>query len=95
MRGLSALIVWLGVALFSAAGLLLLFYTAALLLPVLLVLFAVSMAAGWYRRVKIKRAFENLKPFFGHGDPTAGNSRRNSKIIDAEFEIIEENDRKS
>lgn len=35
MRGLSALVVWFGVVLFSAAGLLLLFYTAALLLSLI------------------------------------------------------------
>lgn len=64
MRGLSALVVWFGVVLFSAAGLLLLFYTAALLLPIILAVFAVSLVVGWYRQARIKKAFENLKPFF-------------------------------
>ena len=53
MRGLSALVVWFGVVLFSAAGLLLLFYTAALLLPIILAVFAVSLVVGWYRQAKI------------------------------------------
>lgn len=55
MRGLSALVVWFGVVLFSAAGLLLLFYTAALLLPIILAVFAVSLVVGWYRQARIKR----------------------------------------
>ena len=59
MRGLSALVVWFGVVLFSAAGLLLLFYTAALLLPIILAVFAVSLVVGWYRQARIKKAFEN------------------------------------
>lgn len=63
MRGLSALVVWFGVVLFSAAGLLLLFYTAALLLPIILAVFVVSLVVGWYRQAKIRKAFENLKPF--------------------------------
>ena len=95
MRGLSALVVWFGVVLFSAAGLLLLFYTAALLLPIILAVFAVSLVVGWYRQAKIRKAFENLKPFFGNGETTVKSGGRKSKIIDAEFEVIDEKDRKN
>lgn len=95
MRGLSALVVWLGVVLFSAAGLLLLFYTAALLLPIILAVFAVSLVVGWYRQAKIRKAFENLKPFFGNGETTVKSGGRKSKIIDAEFEVVDEKDRKN
>lgn len=95
MRGLSALGVWFGVVLFSAAGLLLLFYTAALLLPIILAVFAVSLVVGWYRQAKIRKAFENLKPFFGNGETTVKSGGRKSKIIDAEFEVVDEKDRKN
>ncbi|CDB53756.1 MAG: hypothetical protein ACLUH4_05140 [Alphaproteobacteria bacterium] len=95
MRGLSALVVWFGVVLFSAAGLLLLFYTAALLLPIILAVFAVSLVVGWYRQAKIRKAFENLKPFFGNGETTVKSGGRKSKIIDAEFEVVDEKDRKN
>lgn len=95
MRGLSALVVWFGVVLFSAAGLLLLFYTAALLLPIILAVFAVSLVVGWYRQARIKKAFENLKPFFGNGETTVKSGGRKSKIIDAEFEVVDEKDRKN
>ncbi|MBS6989453.1 MAG: hypothetical protein KH126_03200 [Azospirillum sp.] len=95
MRGLSALVVWFGVVLFSAAGLLLLFYTAALLLPIILAVFAVSLVVGWYRQARIKKAFENLKPFFGSGETTIRSGGRKSKIIDAEFEVVDEKDRKN
>ena len=95
MRGLSALVVWFGVVLFSAAGLLLLFYTAALLLPIILAVFAVSLGVGWYRQAKIRKAFENLKPFFGNGETTVKSGGRKSKIIDAEFEVVDEKDRKN
>ena len=94
MRGLSALVVWFGVVLFSAAGLLLLFYTAALLLPIILAVFVVSLVVGWYRQAKIRKAFENLKPFFGNGETTVKSGGRKSKIIDAEFEVVDEKDRK-
>lgn len=94
MRGLSALVVWFGVVLFSAAGLLLLFYTAALLLPIILAVFAVSLVASWYRQARIRKAFENLKPFFGNGKTTVNSDGRKSKIIDAEFEIVDEKGRK-
>lgn len=95
MRGLSALVVWFGVVLFSAAGLLLLFYTAALLLPIILAVFAVSLVVGWYRQARIKKAFENLKLFFGSGETTVRSGGRKSKIIDAEFEVVDEKDRKN
>ena len=95
MRGLSALVVWFGVVLFSAAGLLLLFYTAALLLPIILAVFAVSLVVGWYRQAKIRKAVENLKPFFGNGETTVKSGGRKSKIIDAEFEVVDEKDRKN
>lgn len=95
MRGLSALVVWFGVVLFSAAGLLLLFYTAALLLPIILAVFAVSLVVGWYRQAKIRKAFENLKPFFDNGETTVKSGGRKSKIIDAEFEVVDEKDRKN
>lgn len=95
MRGLSALVVWFGVVLFSAAGLLLLFYTAALLLPIILAVFAVSLVVGWYRQAKIRKAFEKLKPFFGNGETTVKSGGRKSKIIDAEFEVVDEKDRKN
>ena len=95
MRGLSALVVWFGVVLFSAAGLLLLFYTSALLLPIILAVFAVSLVVGWYRQAKIRKAFENLKPFFGNGETTVKSGGRKSKIIDAEFEVVDEKDRKN
>ncbi len=95
MRGLSALVVWFGVVLFSAAGLLLLFYTAALLLPIILAVFAVSLVVGWCRQAKIRKAFENLKPFFGNGETTVKSGGRKSKIIDAEFEVVDEKDRKN
>lgn len=95
MRGLSALVVWFGVVLFSAAGLLLLFYTAALLLPIILAVFAVSLVVGWYRQAKIRKAFENLKPFFGNGETTVKSGGRKSKIIDAEFEVVDDKDRKN
>ena len=95
MRGLSALVVWFGVVLVSAAGLLLLFYTAALLLPIILAVFAVSLVVGWYRQAKIRKAFENLKPFFGNGETTVKSGGRKSKIIDAEFEVVDEKDRKN
>ena len=95
MRGLSALVVWFGVVLFSAAGLLLLVYTAALLLPIILAVFAVSLVVGWYRQAKIRKAFENLKPFFGNGETTVKSGGRKSKIIDAEFEVVDEKDRKN
>ena len=95
MRGLSALVVWFGVVLFSAAGLLLLFYTAALLLPIILAVFAVSLVVGWNRQAKIRKAFENLKPFFGNGETTVKSGGRKSKIIDAEFEVVDEKDRKN
>lgn len=95
MRGLSALVMWFGVVLFSAAGLLLLFYTAALLLPIILAVFAVSLVVGWYRQAKIRKAFENLKPFFGNGETTVKSGGRKSKIIDAEFEVVDEKDRKN
>ena len=95
MRGLSALVVWFGVVLFSAAGLLLLFYTAALLLPIILAVFVVSLVVGWYRQAKIRKAFENLKPFFGNGETTVKSGGRKSKIIDAEFEVVHEKDRKN
>lgn len=95
MRGLCALVVWFGVVLFSAAGLLLLFYTAALLLPIILAVFVVSLVVGWYRQAKIRKAFENLKPFFGNGETTVKSGGRKSKIIDAEFEVVDEKDRKN
>lgn len=95
MRGLSALVVWFGVVLFSAAGLLLLFYTVALLLPIILAVFVVSLVVGWYRQAKIRKAFENLKPFFGNGETTVKSGGRKSKIIDAEFEVVDEKDRKN
>ena len=95
MRGLSALVVWFGVVLFSAAGLLLLFYTAALLLPIILAVFAVSLVVGWYRQARIKKSFENLKPFFGSGETTVRSGGRKSKIIDAEFEVVDDKDRKN
>ena len=95
MRGLSALVVWFGVVLFSAAGLLLLLYTAALLLPIILAVFVVSLVVGWYRQAKIRKAFENLKPFFGNGETTVKSGGRKSKIIDAEFEVVDEKDRKN
>ena len=81
MRGLSALVV--------------LFYTAALLLPIILAVFAVSLVVGWYRQAKIRKAFENLKPFFGNGETTVKSGGRKSKIIDAEFEVVDEKDRKN
>ena len=95
MRGLSALVVWFGVVLFSAAGLLLLFYTAALLLPIILAVFVVSLVVGWYRQAKIRKAFENLKPFFGNGETTVKSGGRKSKIIDAEFEVVDKKKKKN
>lgn len=74
---------------------LLLFYTAALLLPIILAVFAVSLVVGWYRQAKIRKAFENLKPFFGNGETTVKSGGRKSKIIDAEFEVVDEKDRKN
>ena len=93
MRGLSALVVWFGVVLFSAAGLLLLFYTAALLLPIILAVFAVSLVVGWYRQARIKKASETLKPFYGSGEKTVRSVRPKLKIIDAEFEVVNDKDR--
>lgn len=73
------MVVWFGVVLFSAAGLLLLFYTAALLLPIILAVFAVSLVVGWYRQARIKKAFENLKPFSAaekqRSDPADGSRK--------------------
>ena len=93
MRGLSALAVWFGVVLFSAAGLLLLFYAAALLLPIILMVFVVALVVGWYRQARIRKTFENLKPFFDEGNTDVKTGRRKSKIIDAEFEVIDEKKR--
>ena len=57
--------------------------------------FAVSLVVGWYRQAKIRKAFENLKPFFGNGETTVKSGGRKSKIIDAEFEVVDEKDRKN
>ena len=56
---------------------------------------AVSLVVGWYRQAKIRKAFENLKPFFGNGETTVKSGGRKSKIIDAEFEVVDEKDRKN
>ena len=93
--GTRLIILFSGLVLFSAAGLLLLFYTAALLLPIILAVFAVSLVVGWYRQARIKKAFENLKPFFGSGETTVRSGGRKSKIIDAEFEVVDDKDRKN
>lgn len=94
MRGLSALIVWCGVVLFVAAGLLLLFYAAALLLPIILAVFAGSLLVGWYRQFRNRKMFVRRKTFFDEGETMVKPSKYSSKIIDAEFELIDEKERK-
>lgn len=84
----------IGTLAFGVAAVILLFYTAALLLPFVLMMFAVLFAIGWYRQYKIRKQFENLRSFVENVDDTIMEEGRASKIIDAEFEIVDANELK-
>lgn len=93
MNGLMAIFMRIGTLAFGMAAVFLLFYTAALLLPFVLLMFAVLFAIGWYRQYKIRKQFENLRSFVDADEPIMEEGRA-SKIIDAEFEIVDANDLK-
>lgn len=84
----------IGTLAFGVAAVILLFYTAALLLPFVLMMFAVLFAIGWYRQYRIRKQFENLRSFVENVDDTIMEEGRASKIIDAEFEIVDANELK-
>ena len=94
MNGFIALLMRIGTLAFGMAAVFLLFYTAALLLPFVLLMFAVLFAIGWYRQYKIRKQFENLRNFVETADEPIMEEGRASKIIDAEFEIVDANDLK-
>lgn len=96
MRGMNTLIVWLGVASFAAVGFLLLFYTAAVLLPILLGLFVFSIIASWLKNLKYsnKRA-EKVKVFYRNGEVSRETEApKQPNIIDAEYEIVDDKDKR-
>lgn len=94
MNGLMAIFMRIGTLAFGMAAVFLLFYTAALLLPFVLLMFAVLFAIGWYRQYKIRKQFENLRSFVENADEPVMEEGRASKIIDAEFEIVDANELK-
>lgn len=94
MNGLMTIFMRIGTLAFGVAAVILLFYTAALLLPFVLMMFAVLFAIGWYRQYKIRKQFENLRSFVENVDDTIMEEGRASKIIDAEFEIVDANELK-
>lgn len=94
MSGLMTIFMRIGTLAFGVAAVILLFYTAALLLPFVLMMFAVLFAIGWYRQYKIRKQFENLRSFVENVDDTIMEEGRASKIIDAEFEIVDANELK-
>lgn len=94
MNGLMAIFMRIGTLAFGMAAVFLLFYTAALLLPFVLLMFAVLFAIGWYRQYKIRKQFENLRNFVENADEPVMEEGRASKIIDAEFEIVDANELK-
>lgn len=96
MNGLMTIFMRIGTLAFGMAAVFLLFYTAALLLPFVLLLFAILFAVGWYRQYKIRKQFENLHDFVQNAtaEPTMKDGR-GAKIIDAEFEIVDANDLKN
>lgn len=94
MSGLMAIFMRIGTLAFGMAAVFLLFYTAALLLPFVLLMFTVLFAIGWYRQYKIRKQFENLRNFVENADEPVMEEGRASKIIDAEFEIVDANELK-
>lgn len=94
MREFNALAVWVGAVLFVTAGLLLLFYAAALLLPIILAVIAFSIVANWIRRVykSSHGGEENIKVFYkkSRGENPSQAQKSSPKIIDAEYEIIDD-----
>ena len=94
MNGLMALLMRIGTLAFGLGAVLLLFYTAALLLPFVLLMFAVLFAIGWYRQYKVRKQFENLRSFVENAEDSTMEAGRASKIIDAEFEIVDANELK-
>lgn len=94
MRGINALAVWIGAVLFITISLILLFYTAALLLPIILAVFAFSIIASWVRMVyrKSQGEAENVKVYYKKTESGAPSSSKkpSPKIIDAEYEIIDD-----
>ena len=86
MRDIKGFVVWLGGVMFVTAVVVLMFYAAALVLPLLLVIFLVSVLANWgvsvYKRTQ--------RP---SGEKTYYKTRRpdpSSRIIDAEYEIVDD-----
>ncbi len=94
MNGLMTIFMRIGTLAFGVAAVILLFYTAALLLPFVLMMFAVLFAIGWYRQYKIRKQFENLRSFVENVDDMIMEEGRASKIIDAEFEVVDANELK-
>lgn len=97
MRGINALVVWMGVIAFAGAGLLLLFYAATILLPLILIFFAVSIVIGWFKKNRhFAQQSENAKFYYRDGK-TASQSeicKKQPNIIDAEYEIVDDKDSK-
>lgn len=98
MRGLNALLVWAMVVVFATAGFILLFYTAALLLPIILGIFAFSLIAGWFKRAQMPKRADTVKDFYRNAEVVQKESVKSKKrptVIDAEYEIVDEKDRKN
>lgn len=98
MRGLNALLVWAMVVVFATAGFVLLFYTAALLLPIILGIFAFSLIAGWFKRAQMAKTIDKVEDFYRNDEVVQNENVKNRKrptVIDAEYEIVDEKDRKN
>lgn len=86
MNRLNDFVVWAVIFSFGLLLLILSFYVAAFLLPIFLALFIFSVLANaifsWYRRnILMKKG----------GFETGVKKKTNSEIIDAEYEILDDN----
>lgn len=90
MRQLDAVFVWLGVLGFAAVGLIVSFYVASIILPIILVILVfsalVSLGRAFYARHMMRSRVEI--------DRETGRSGSHSRIIDAEYEILDDDVKK-
>ena len=89
MKQLDSILVWLGVVGFTAIGLIISFYIASIILPIVLVILLISVLASFGRAIYMRRnAGSRLEK--GRG---CRQSEKRAQIIDAEYEILDSDDK--
>lgn len=85
MKQLDSILVWLGVVGFTAIGLIISFYIASIILPIVLLILLISVLASLGRAFYMRR---------NAGSPvervrSCRQSKKPAQIIDAEYEVLD------